>query len=413
MAKRHSPFICGGPVPPAHFIGREDQVDAIMGQLTGPARGGSAVCGERRMGKTSLLHYLMSATVAEEWGVPLDLWRFVLLDCQQIGKPFTTDKFWQQIFRAIADSGLAGELGERAMALGQNETLAEALLAQFFDKVADRNRLIVLLLDEFEFVTEQVDRKNPEILYQLRQLLNRQKRGLALITASHEPVDVLCRDIDFQGSPFYNNLLSIRLRPFEDYEIEALLDLADPPFSGAEAAYVVRVGGRHPLLLQLAADTLYRRRARQKAGFPLDFAAVGRAYEQRARQHYRDVWRGMQPQDRMLLALVALRSFLHREGGRGYEVRGIEGLLDRFVRALRSLTERGFVTGDSPPLLLSSVDEWWLIEEITGRVEARVGWEKFLSAQELSLVEGAIQAVRVNRRGIQALATWAVGPPEV
>lgn len=410
MTKKHSPFICGGPVPPTHFIGREEQVDAVMGQLTGPGRGGSAVCGERRVGKTSLLHYLMSSQGAEEWGIPTDLWNFVLLDCQQIGKPCTDVRFWHQVFKTIVNADLPGELGVRAAALAQSKTIEEASLGRFFDDMADQNRFVILLLDEFEFVTEQVDRKNPDVLYQLRQLFNRRKRGLALVTASREPVDVLCRDIDFKGSPFYNNLLSVRVRPFEDYEIEALLALAIPPFSETEAAYIVRIGGRHPLLLQLAADVLYRHRARLRAGRPPDLAAVGRAYERRARQHYRFLWLYTPPQDQMLLALVALRSFHRRERGRGYEVQAIESLLSRFGRALWSLAERGYVTGDSPPSFLSSVGEWWVVEKIAGGENVPQEWKEFLLAQELSRLEGAIQAVQVNQQGIRNLADWAVGP---
>lgn len=410
MVRKHSPFICGGPVPPTHFIGREEQVDAIMGQLTGPAHGGSAICGERRVGKTSVLHFLMSSQVIEEWGVPVHLWSFVSLDCQEIGKPFTTVSFWHHVFKGIAEGGLPNELAAQAASLSKTDALEESALTHFFDAVADQNRLVVLLLDEFECVTEQVERENPEVLYQLRQLLNRRRRGLALITASREPIDVLCRDISFRGSPFYNNLLSVRLHPFEDYELEALLDLAEPSFSETEGAYITRIGGRHPLLLQLAADALYRHRARQRVDRPLDFAAVGRSYERRARQHYRDLWRDMPPQDQMLLALVALRSFHRREGGRGYEVQGIEALLARFARTLRSLAERGFVTADSPPAILSSVGEWWLVEQITSSAKMPEGWTEFLSAQEWSLVEGAIRAVQVNQRGIRALADWAVKP---
>jgi hypothetical protein len=407
-----SPFICGGPVPPTHFIGREEAIDTIMGQLTGPAQGGSAVCGERRVGKTSLLHYLMSPQVARDWDVPTDLWHFLLLDCQQIGKPFTTLGFWHQVFKAIADGSLPDELNTQAVTLSKNKTLEETSLTRFFDSVVDRRHFIILLLDEFEFVTEQVDQQNPKVLYQLRQLLNRQKRGLALVTASREPVDVLCHNLDFKGSPFYNNLLSVRLRPFDDYETEALLERAVPPFSEQEVAYIVRIAGRHPLLLQLAADALYRHRSRRGDGRPLNFAAVGRSYERRARPHYRDLWRDMPPQDRMLLGLVALRSFHRREGGRGYAVQGIETLLARFGRALRSLAERGLVTGDSSPAILSSVGEWWLMEEITTDTAIQKEWDKFLSRRELSLLEDAIQAAQVNRQGIRALIEWATGSPE-
>ena len=405
--RKKSPFICGGPVPPTYFIGREEQTDALMGQLTGPARGGSAIYGERRVGKTSLLHYLMSDQVAEEWGVPTESWHFVLLDCQQIDKP---GQFWPHVFKYIADIDLGEELDAQARSLSKNKMVEEAALARFFDRVARQKRFIVLLLDEFECITEQLDPKNPEVLYQLRQLLNRQQRGLAIVTASRESVDLLCRDIDFKGSPFYNNLLSVQLPSFMDSEIKDLLALADPPFSESEAAYIARIGGRHPLLLQLAADATHRHRARLKAGRPLDFAAIGRAYERRARQHYRDLWRDTHPKDQILLALVALRSFHQREGGRGYEVQAIETLLTRSGRALRTLAERGFVTDDVFPRLLSSVGEWWLIEEIAGWAEIAEEWKSFLLPSELSQLEAAIRAARVNQRGLRNLASWAVRP---
>lgn len=411
MIQRPSPFICGGPVPPAHFVGREEQVDAIMGQLTGPARGGSAVSGERRIGKTSLLHYLASPSVAEEWGVPTESWHFVLVDCQEADLSTSATPFWRRVFLAMTDS-LPDDLAQRARALARGDGIEESVLGRFFDDVARRDNLIVLMLDEFESVTRQADKQNPEVLYQLRQLLNRPWRGLALITASREPVDMLCREIRFQGSPFYNNLLSVWLPPFDGGEVVELLDRAVPAFSGAERAYILRIAGRHPLLLQLAADELYRSRARLRSGQPLDWADVGRDYERRARPHYRDLWREMQPRDRMLLALIALRTFHEQTGGRGYEVRDIEGLLVCYRRSLRSLAERGFVTDASPPAVVSSVGQWWLIEEIASSEDAKEGWQQFLSRQELSRVESAIRAVQVNQSGIKALIEWAVEPSQ-
>ncbi|MFZ5917075.1 MAG: AAA family ATPase [Chloroflexota bacterium] len=410
MARTKSPFICGGPVPPGHFVGREEQVDAIMGQLTGPAHGGSAISGERRVGKTSLLHYLVSPQAAQDWDVPLDRWHFILLDCQQTDMSCSEIRFWQQVFDAIA-AAVPGELAGDARALAHSDEVEEWALGHFFDRVAREDRLVILLLDEFEAVTEQVDRHNPTLLYQLRQLLNRQQRGMALITASREPVEVLCHDIVFRGSPFYNNLLSVWLPPFGDGEIEDLLARAAPSFSETEAAYIVRIGGRHPLLLQLAADEMYRARSRLRPGRALNLAAVGRSFERRARQHYRDIWDDMPPQDRLLLSLAALRSFHQVVGGLDYEVRFIDALLARFNRPLRTLTERGFLTADSPPLVLSSVGQWWLVEEITGDEKSRTGWEQLLSAQELTRIEGIVQAVQVSQQGLRALIRWAVEWP--
>jgi len=63
-----NPFICGGPVPPSHFIGREREVQIVFDQITSHALGSIAICGDRRIGKTSLLQYVCHPDILQEWG---------------------------------------------------------------------------------------------------------------------------------------------------------------------------------------------------------------------------------------------------------------------------------------------------------------------------------------------------------
>ena len=52
-----NPFFCGNPVPPDQFIGRRREVHRIAGRIANRGQS-TAIVGEPRSGKTSLLLYL-------------------------------------------------------------------------------------------------------------------------------------------------------------------------------------------------------------------------------------------------------------------------------------------------------------------------------------------------------------------
>ena len=95
-----NPFILGSPVPPTHFIGREREVRTILENLRGPGKGSSAISGERRIGKTSLLHYLESLERTQEWKALEIDHIFIYLDCLSIS-PFTAARFWQKVLHIM------------------------------------------------------------------------------------------------------------------------------------------------------------------------------------------------------------------------------------------------------------------------------------------------------------------------
>ena len=82
MTRQLNPFIFGRPVPPTHFIGREDIIDNCYRRLAGPVRNSIAISGEHGVGKTSLLYYLCQVAQQEGWGQPYTRNIFLYLDCQ-------------------------------------------------------------------------------------------------------------------------------------------------------------------------------------------------------------------------------------------------------------------------------------------------------------------------------------------
>jgi len=102
MAPIRNPFIAGGPVPPEHFINRKREVNAILDRLTGSRPASSAIYGEARIGKTSLLHYLKSDQILKDWGLSLDKFTICFIDCGGIDAPFAVN-FWRIVVRELRD----------------------------------------------------------------------------------------------------------------------------------------------------------------------------------------------------------------------------------------------------------------------------------------------------------------------
>jgi 3',5'-cyclic AMP phosphodiesterase CpdA/cellulose biosynthesis protein BcsQ len=258
---KENPFIAGGPVPPERFIGREREINAVLDSLASPAHGSAAVSGEARIGKTSLLHYISSPEIAEKWGLSPKKCTFILVDSQSI-VPFSPMGFWRYVLKSLAarrvhDPGYINGLLKR-------DDIGDFELGELFDRIARDDKLVVLLLDEFEHIVERVNPDNPQFLYQLRALINRPARGLALVLASRKSLTELCQNMRFVGSPFTTSFMLLSLGPFSSEEANKLIDLYTQgtgiTFSDRDrerAYYEISKG--HPYQLQEICFELFQR----------------------------------------------------------------------------------------------------------------------------------------------------------
>jgi len=261
-----NPFIYGGPVPPSYFIGREDEVRLTFDQVASPARGSVAISGDRRIGKTSLLQYVCDPTIIENWGLSLEEYLFVYLDCPTIGR-FTPSRFWQRILtlllRQVRETSPTS-LVETIEDVLEGETITNTDFEIILDEIYKTGRVLALLLDEFEWVIDPEDERTTRVfLSGLRALTARRPRMLSLIVATREELTILCRLIKFSTSPFYNNFVFKRLRPFTKEEVNQLIDTylkdSDIAFTNRDKEFVYEVSGGHPYWAQHACYELFER----------------------------------------------------------------------------------------------------------------------------------------------------------
>ena len=352
MAHPLNPFTPYSPVSPTYFVGREREVQGILDHLASAARGSSAISGERRIGRTSLLHYLtkrLSEASLQEQFLPL------YVDCQSI-PCFTPTRFWQRVLRLLESKITDDSIG-KAMAklLGQEE-----ISCTDFEVVSDRiyedGRTLVLLLDEFEWVV-RTDPASVETTHDflsgLRALINRVPKGLALVIGAVHPLDRLCEGIEFRGSPFGNIFLHIQLRPFTEAEVDQfftkMLKETNLEFTEDERNYVEQVAGGHPLLLQTASSLLFE--SRMRVGPIENYWAISKRFGEQASHHFKSLWEASTEGEKTLLLVIATRDLNH------------ELTQARLTRELRSLTERGLVVHrEGHPEIFSFLFAQWIIE---------------------------------------------------
>ena len=264
---KSNPFVYQGPVPPNLFVGREREIDIIRRLANPISRGSSAVSGEHGTGKTSLLDYISTPAVYEEWGLSRQQCAFIKINCSTI-TPFTQTAFWREVLRLIEyEIQNNNRLKRQIEELHTKKQIRGFDMAELFDQIAEAGKLIVLLLDEFDWVVKNVDPQEPHFLNVMRSIINR-SQGLAVITATLEPLDALCRNVHFAASPFHNIFAFVQLKPFTRDEADELIDRllvgTGVRFTENDRRSVYKASNKgHPARLQKACYDLFEKYAKR------------------------------------------------------------------------------------------------------------------------------------------------------
>ena len=230
MRRVQNPFNYGGPVPHTHFIGREDIVSNCYNWLCGRVRTSIAFSGENGIGKTSLLHYVRHIAQEERWSSEDAQLLFIMVYCQDI-KPFTSTNFWRRVLVSLSQMVDKPILGQEIAKLLDEPELDTIRLQPLSSTLKQHQFSLVLLLDSFTSIIDEFSDEPGMVsgfLAGLRSLTIQANPPLTLITATREPLGILCADIvkDYPASAFYNGFAFQSLGPFSQDEIRTLLDRA-------------------------------------------------------------------------------------------------------------------------------------------------------------------------------------------
>ncbi len=280
----------------------------------------------------------------------------------------------------------------------------------------------MLLLDEFDTLLDHTALGQVEFLAALRSMATTTD-GLALVTASRLGVAQMNRKSQYRsqsGSPFFNNMIEIRLPHLNHDEAQGLL--ADTlqvahdgvTFKPADFALAYSLAGRHPFLLQIAGACLFDAIAEG----PTASRAALRAraedlFHRRAAAHFDDYWRTLDEPDQRSLLILAMLEQASIVQHKLLEPQQL-GALPWFEGELRRLASLYAVESDERGVRLAvgGLRRWAMENIVAGQSYAAdfatwlqdKGRQNLLSRQEIA---------RLGELAGQLLSTGRLEPPEL
>ena len=269
-----NPFTFGAMIAdPQRFVGRRAELDVIVARLNGVQPQGSSVVGPRRIGKSSLLHYLYRPRSGEPLQPAGNLRVFYLSAAG--GDCVTPEAFRAALLRALLHEAHPDRRTKEGRQLGEYLKQLETDRTCSWEMVSSALACLpfhpVVCLDEFEalLMTAFDDR----FFNALRNWAN--EGQLTWVSASARPLGELGQ-LHGRSSPFFNLLGTVRLGGLTNAEADQLLAQADStphPFTPAERRTARRLAGNNPYHLQIVAWQMWQTKA---TGHPISISDLRR-----------------------------------------------------------------------------------------------------------------------------------------
>ncbi len=361
-----NPFTFGNPIKqPERFIGRKAEIRQIANRLLSSAHESTSVIGERRIGKTSLLSHVAHPEVSASLGLTPDKFCLVYVDFQGL-TDITPARFWQRVLAKAARSVCDESLRSAFNSLSGRSAFDLFDLEDVFQSAMDRGLTIVLLLDEFEYVTENPNFRS-DFFGGLRALAIH--CGVALVTATRRELVELCHSEEIKGSPFFNIFANVVLRPFSRDEVEEMLTCytGAPPegMPAAQRDLVWHLAGGLPLFTQIAGYYLEEGRQEGRTADQLREYALAN-FEQQAASHYAYLWSHCTESEKITLLMILTLNQQKKQSSKAVpNAENLARLHPRAAQDLAALLKRGLVEDRAGVFVLSSAPMTrWIGREI-------------------------------------------------
>jgi len=331
-------FVYGRPVRPEEFLGRESDLLAIFNRLGN--KESTAIVGEPHIGKTSLL-LLIADRDTQKLFLKDDAKKMVVFfkDLQPISAEYTPSEFWKEALEPLQDRPGHSSIAARLKDV-KEQGYSNNALRKLFQNMGERGQALVLLLDEFDRLLSHPNFKDPSFFAGMRSL-STITGGLVVITSSRLSVaEMNVKGHELLGgnvntSPFFNNFIQVKLRPFTSETVTKLLQRVPDTFTTQEIAFIRRVAGGHPFLLQAMAATLYE----TPKGVERPIQAAEMFYN-RINFHFDTLWNALDDKAKTTAVILSLMDLDGYSAGSTFSYGEIENT-NAFDAELKSLADLG------------------------------------------------------------------------
>jgi hypothetical protein len=302
--------------------------------------------------------------VAAGLGLSPEEYCLVYIDFQGL-TDITPQRFWQRVLgkaaRGVCDLDIAAHFKE----FGQRAEFDLFDLEDLFETVSEHGLRIVLLLDEFEYVTQNPN-FGSDFFGGLRALAIH--HNLSLVPATRRELVDLCHSDEIKGSPFFNIFANVVLRPFSSDEVEELihgyLDGGGVILTPDERGLIHKLGGGHPFFVQMAGYYLLDRKAQELTADRLRESVLA-DFEAQAEPHCNYLWSHCSESERITLLAVLGLNRQKRSDKSKPSLMNLTRLYARAPLDVNSLHKRGLLTEQDGAYSIFSISfERWISREL-------------------------------------------------
>jgi len=281
---------------PSDFYGRKSEVQRIYDRIGSGSRPQSiSILGARRMGKSSLLHYIYHPDNRKRHLAHPERYVFAFIDFQE--EPLTAlEDFFKPIYNSLQQEYLEEFNLPVSPDYNGFKSLVRALDGQ--------GMRLIMLFDEFELVTSNPI-FGPAFFSFLRSMAN--KYNVAYVVTTAKDLQSLCHSKEIATSPFFNIFSNLNLGPFMlDEAVELICKpLSETGYAPEANNYVddiLHLAGLFPLYLQMACSAFFEliKKGQQRNSAMLQEAK--RQFLQEAGIHFKYTWEKFAPEEQKLIA---------------------------------------------------------------------------------------------------------------
>lgn len=281
---------------PKYFFGRKKEIERIFAAIETPHPQPISIAGERKIGKSSLLYYILQSSIEKKKLAHPEKYVFAFLDFQQCLR-ITLKEFWEKLYVELKDK-LPSEL--EIMQVEDYDTFTNMVKA-----LDDHDYKLILLFDEFDKILQN-ENFGEDFFSYLRSLTNRY--DVAYILSTQRKLEGLPRK-DIFGSPFFNIFTPIRLGLFQKDEVLDLinnLSSEESVFLDEESGFILKNAGLFPFFIQLLCFKLfeYKKKHDKKIGQE-GYMQVLEEFREEATPHYKYFWRSFSQEEKKVLIKIA------------------------------------------------------------------------------------------------------------
>lgn len=394
------------------------EVEQIFSRLCNEEFESSSIVGDRRIGKTSLLNYLGDPGVRASHGLGSDRYIFVYVDLQMVDEAMGPEQLWRRLLLMMRRHCPDQEVVALLKALEQGERLDTFDLDELFQEMDDRGQHVVLLLDEFERVTENAN-FGPDFYYGLRSLTIHHK--FALVTSSRLELIELCHSEAVKSSPFFNIFANINLRLFSMADFQVMVSHSlrntETQFTEPEMELILELAGLHPYFLQAACWMLCESYAMGLNGAARKSFLIEK-FRAEAIPHIVDYWDNSGDYEKIVLTAAALLEH-DASYGKGFSLAELRAVFSRGDPCVEQLVKRGLLmSSESRYRLFSSVFGPWVLNQLSAELGEEQSYQEWLAENNGTVdrftgrQSGSLREIlpRIGTRYRKLIITWASDP---